>query len=339
MKKLIVMSFVIVMVAFLTGQAIATKPGNDVNPNGFPSGPHFNLNIIGKKPGFTCPEQKYEVTVCTHGDGSGGWLHLGEIVTEGNCPDDDTCVKVYGKVIFVPENGQDIEIYMRSGKKGGKGSKNAALPDTLQVIDPCAGFDGDGAVLQLPPNEGGYDVYARALATPTGEPNMIITPELIAGEDEHGNALLFLGVLTANGFETPSQEFRRKGKSNAIEITGLFEWTGTVCYLDPLDAPDGIYVPREVCAIDDDEDGLYDRYTEPDPIDGCLEGTLITVYCHAYSEEWVFNVGDFVEYLWDVTNNGLKLLQVRFYPVNPDPEPAPSRHNTLTTKWGEIKAK
>jgi hypothetical protein len=39
-----------------------------------------------------------------------------------------------------------------------------------------------------------------------------------------------------------------------------------------------------------------------------------TVYCNEYVDEWVFNIGDFVEYLWNLDNNGVKLLQVRFYP-------------------------
>ena len=90
--------------------ASATKPGEDVNPNGFPSGEHYNLNIIGKKAEFTCPEQEYD----EFGD------------------------PVYGNVIFVPENGQGIEIFMQSGK----GKKAADIP-TLQVIDPCSGFDGN----------------------------------------------------------------------------------------------------------------------------------------------------------------------------------------------------
>ena len=345
MKKLVVACFVIVMVASLTGQAIATKPGNDVNPNGFPSGKHFNLNIIAKKPGFTCPEQKYEVTVCTHPDGLGGLLHLGEIVTEGNCPGGDKCVKVYGKVIFVPETGQGIEIYMQSGKKGGS-PKNRTLPaDTLQVIDPCA-TDGTPAVLQLPPEEEGYHVYARALATPTetptGDPSMTVTPALSMAEDENGDDLFYLGLVTNDGFAKDNETFtRKKGKSVAVPITDLFLWSGTVCYL--VEPEEGGYVSTLVCGIDDDGDGFIDRYVLPDfvadPVDGCLDGVPTTVYCREYSDEWVFNIADFVDYLWDVNNNGLKLLQIRFYPVDPEPEPAPSRINTLTTKWGQIKTR
>ena len=56
--------------------------------NGAPSGAHYNLNIIGKKDGFTCPEQEYD----EFGD------------------------PIYGNVVFVPEDGEGIQILMESGR-------------------------------------------------------------------------------------------------------------------------------------------------------------------------------------------------------------------------------
>jgi hypothetical protein len=319
MKKLIAASFLVIMVAFSTGQVLATKPGEDVNPNGFPSGEHFNLNIIGKKDSFACPEQEY---------------------------DQETGEPIYGNVIFVPELGPKngdppIEILMQSGKHNGKGSKNTALPDVLQVIDPCtAAFDGDAAVLQLPKNEGGYRVYARALAKPTDNPDMTITPGLVAVEDEYENDLVYLGLVTDNGFETPYEIFtRKKGKSRAVDITGLFLWSGIVYYLSP--PADGYQYEQWVCGIDTDGDGVIDEYVIDD-----TKGTPILTYANAYTDEWVFSIGDFVEYLWDVNNNGLKLLQIRFYPNNggavsqaPGRPQTPDLKNTnLTTTWGDIKS-
>ena len=43
---------------------------------------------------------------------------------------------------------------------------------------------------------------------------------------------------------------------------------------------------------------------------------MVTGYCSDYTNEWIFNVAEFVDYLWTAENEGLKLLQVRFYPVN-----------------------
>jgi hypothetical protein len=327
-SMLLSVCFLFAATALSPPPASATPPGMSVNPNGFPSGPHYNLNIHGKKDSFTCPAQAYYYRVESCGCGQHA---VGDLVEECNELDDCslTDTPIYGNSIFVPENGEGIEIYMQSGKVGGKGNKAAALPqDELWAVDPCAGFDGDGAVIQLPPGE--YDVYARALAKPTDEPTMTITSGLTVVQDEYGNNLVYLGLVTEDGFATGSETFtRKKGKSKAVSITGLFEWTGTVCYFDAMDVPgteefiqnyccadgnaDGVY---EYCCTDSNGDGVYDAsecsgdLTQFDPY-AC---TNIETFCNSYTEEWIFNIADFVEYLWDTDNNGLKLLQVRFYP-------------------------
>lgn len=323
-----------VFLALLTlsfGSAYATKPGEEVNPNGFPSGPHYNLNIHGKKPGFTCPEQKYYMEIIGCPDNVCGEYETEPLVE--NCPDgftcDETSVPIYGNSIFVPENGEGIEISMQSGKVGGKGTKAAALPQNeLWAIDPCAVFDGDGAIIQLPPGE--YDVYARALATPTDNPNMTVSPQLVAAENEYGSDLVYLGLLTDDGFQTPSETFTRtKGKSSAIPITGLFNWTGTVCYIEMPEGftgevtthcchdygADGIF---DYCCFDQNGDSTYTKDECSGDLTGLVEGevecSIIETYCNEYTDEWIFNIADFVNYLWNTENNGLKLLQVRFYP-------------------------
>jgi len=264
---------------------MATKPGEPVNPNGFPSGDHYNLNIIGKKAEFTCPALEYD--------------------EYGN--------PVYGNVVFVPGNGENIQILMQSGV-----GKKAAAITQLQVTDPCAAaFDGDAAIMQLPRNDLGYRVYARVLAKPTDNPSMEIIPDLIAVEDEFGNDLVYLGLVTSNGFETPYVSFTRyKGKSTALDITGLFEWSGDVCYLTS-DYCNTIETcsTKSICCTDSNLDGIYESCDVKEG-DFCPEGTVeITAYCKTYVSEWVFNIGDFVTYLWSLDNSGVKLLQVRFYPV------------------------
>jgi len=265
----------------MVATATATKPGQDVNPNGFPSGEHYNLNIIGKKAGFTCPEPETDIY-------------------------DNV---IYGNVIFIPEDGNGIKIVMQSGK-----GKKAAAITKLQVIDPCTpAIDGDAAVLQLPKNEAGYHVYARTLGKPTESPDISIEPSLQLVEDENGNDLLYLGLVTNNGFQTSFFSMQRlKGKSKAVDITGLFLWSGDVCYFDNETVTD------TKCCIDSDSDGIYEGCTDYIIVDGievCPDGyDDINLNCVSYSDEWVFNIADFVEYLWDLKNNGLKLLQIRFYP-------------------------
>ena len=267
----------------LVSPVVGEKPDKEVNPNGFPSGHHYNWNIIGKKANFTCPEQAT----------------------------DDFGNLVYGNVVFVPEHGDNIEILMQSGK-----GKRAANITELQVIDWCTKtFDGDAAVLQLPKNDQGYRVYARALAKPTDNPYLKIVPSLEAVVDESGNDLIYLGLVTSNGFTSPYGSYtRKKGKSKATNITGLFEWSGEVCYLN-----EDYCNPWDECS----QTALCCTAVEPDGVfescevkgDACAMETIeVAAFCKTYDSEWVFNIGDFVTVLWATDNHGVKLLQVRFYP-------------------------
>jgi hypothetical protein len=147
---------------------------------------------------------------------------------------------------------------------------------------------------------------------------MTISPSLSVVEDEIGNDLLYLGLVTDNGFTSADGVTltRTKGKSTAVNITGLFEWSGDVCYFDQ---PDAAYTSTQMCCTDADLDGIYDACAEPEVVDGiatcaAIEFDLLDLFCVSYLDEWVFNIGDFVEYLWNIDNNGSKLVQIRFYP-------------------------
>lgn len=254
--------------------------------NGFPSGPHYNLNMIGKKAGF-----------------DGCTIQLDEY---GN--------PIYGNVVFVPENG-DSQIFMTSGS-----GKKTTFATTLQVTDQCAGFDGTGAVVEIPVNTAGYRVFARALAKPTDNPTMKVIPSLYEAVDEYGTPLLYLGTVTSNGFVKADGETftRTKGKATTVPISDLFNWQGYVCYetlpVDPAFDPT-LYPPTPLCLADTNGDGKLEFVSVP--ADGvCPDGsTLYPLYCQAYTTPtWVFNIADLVTYLWDVSNTGVKLVQIRFYP-------------------------
>lgn len=283
MKRTALFFFSFVLTAvFMCGPGEAVKPGQDVNPNGFPSGLHYNLNIIAKKDGFNCQD-------------------MGVPLDENGDP-------IYGNVVFVPENGQGIEIYIQSGK----GQRAAAVTE-LQVIDPCAAFDG--ALVQLPKMEAGCRVYARALAKPTGERRIAAVPELVTVQDENGQDLIFLGTLSENGFQTPDGYiYRKKGKSTALNITGMFMWSGSVCSLE-VPFEEGL-TQTTLCGMDTNDDGIHDVFDFP--VEGVCPGgytPILNAYCKTYTDAaWVFNIAEFVQYLWSIENNGVKLLQVRFYP-------------------------
>ena len=201
---------------------------------------------------------------------------------------------------------------MESGRKGPKSASDIM---GLRVTDTCTGFTPDDpAILLLPKNENGYRVYARVLGKPSEDEDSlrvieIYDPELTLVQDEFGNDLMYLGLVTERGFLTTSASFvRTSGKSQSVDITGLFLWSGSICYLYP---PDEFSLP-DSCCLDQNGDGIYDQCS-PLTEDTVCEGT--PVYCTEYLNEWVFNIGDFVEYFWNIDNNGTKLLQIRFYPL------------------------
>jgi len=76
-------------------------------------------------------------------------------------------------------------------------------------------------------------------------------------------------------------------KPLTVEISKLFYYTGCLDY-----NPDGI-------PDSNDEDSI------------------------CYTNEWVFDIDGFNEYWWDVDNNGLKRLEIRFSPVEPGYIPPP----------------
>jgi hypothetical protein len=287
----------ITMVIFLVGFANATQPGEDVNPNGFPSGSHYNLNIIGKEDTFTCPS------------------YLCDYVTDPGCVAD---------VIYVPVYSADpFEILMESG------TKRTSITE-LKVTDWCTEpFDNDGAVVQIP--SATYKVYARALAKPTYNPNIAIMGNSLSYvTDEYGNDLYYLGSFTKDCVTTPDIPectfTRTKGKSRATDISALFEFTGDICYFDttgycdPLDPSSctatslcctQVNIGTELEPIWVNRDCLI-----KDPLLSCDPQIEVSAFCKAYADNptSVFAVGDFVGYLWSMDNNGVKLLQIRFYP-------------------------
>ena len=301
MKKKLGMVLIVMVLAVLW--AFPTTAAPPTNPNGFPSGTHYNLNIIGKKAGFNgC-----DIAI-----------------------DPETNLPVYGGVVFTPQGSLEApaggDLLFRSGN-GRKAFVIEGLdPTALQVTDPCVtAFDQDPAEVVLPPSADGYWVYARALGKLTDNPSMTIKPNLIQVSSAD-DTLTYLGLVTSNGF-TRADGYtvtrQKGGKANAaININDLFSWSGFVCYtVDPitigLTEDPTVYPLRPMCAKDTSVplDGIFDAIMEP--VSGtCSDGTYTptSLYCHEYeNEEWLFNIADFVNYFVSIDNSGTKLVQIRFY--------------------------
>jgi hypothetical protein len=280
--------------------------------NGFPSGPHFNLNFLGKKDGFNCPPPEY--------DASGA--------------------QIFGNVVFMPRAGGVINVLIESGRKGPRSAPDSTK---LEVTDWCTeSFPDDGeatgdpAKFQLPAHDAGYALYARITGKPgtDGGPSATFQPpELYYVEDEAGNDLVLLGLVTKDGVSTvaadgtvyrTSTDTSKKGKGvqKATDISALFEWSGEICYLQSdtdgycLDATEtNLCVDRSICCVDENSDGIYESCVTL--TDGtCPDSTqLVTATCRTFTDEWIFNVGDFVGALWPISSTGAYNIQIRAYPL------------------------
>jgi hypothetical protein len=171
---------------------------------------------------------------------------------------------------------------------------------------------------------GHYNVFARALARPGGKTTIEAWFSL-----KEGYATPPPAILDAEGYQLYSLgtvDLSRDGKKpQVVNINKLFYWTITICEVDEF-------------------------------------GNLVN--CVDYTNYWVFDIEEIDEYLWKYNNEGLKLLQVRFYPCqllgvdtnDPNAEnlcvdelgnplvasksgggSAPAKSDTVATTWGDIK--
>ena len=383
MKRIIgytLSAMVVAVLVFGVLPAAAGKPLDVIQmSNGFPSGEHFNLNIHGKKVGYTC----------------------GECV-----PDPNSDPPVECNVINIPEYTSSVNtIRYVSGRK--------VKIDDLTVFDSCTeAFDGNPAEVWLPYEPEGYWVFARALGKPGKKDEDVrriilenISLEAYSLSEDVSNPDdvfdqfvqdMALGLIIKNGtyemsnsghntlirFDSEPQG-KGKGKTLGKNITDMFMWTGFVFdprldlnedgVVDELDVEyacwsqydydgDGVINNTDLidsgitdvsgpvgvpdtfidrwdlafiapCDYDLNGNGLIDAWDgEFDPWyagifpDSEFEAWLydnmtvtiddVTIILWEYYEEvWVFTIADLVYHNQVVTNEGIKNLQIRFYPV------------------------
>ena len=278
--------------------ANAAKPQKVIEySNGYPSGAHYNLNIHGKDP------------------------------TTYNC--DST---PGGNSVFIDEQGESTIKYISN--------KKSSVTE-LVAKDPCAeAFDDDPVEVQIPKEDEGYYVFGRVPGNHQntgGESSLIMVPNPnieACNDTEEGNPdfgdltscpddplnedLLALGLITSNGvFDLVDQEFiqvdnsgnekgKGQGKSKAIDITGLFLWTGDVCD-DSYDTNGDGSITVDDILVDLNGDEVIDE------LDLAI---YLETNCTHFDSKWVFSVADLVVVDNTITNDNVKLLKLRFYPVS-----------------------
>jgi hypothetical protein len=327
MKRItIVVVSVLVVTTLVLGAStvMADKPshageGNQLipRPNGFPAGPHYNLNIHGKKVGFACND--------TPGGGS----------------------------VFVDEYGP-AKIQYVSNKKGSLTELMVLDPcavnnGTAKVQLPyeAEGYYVFGRILGKPNNSSNNGDASSVILYP----NVVMQACNDTGDPGFGNwtscdPLLALGLIVQNQVYVAENETyvrfepgvtKGKGKSKATDITALFTYVGWVVHSD-LDIGNstsgwcGNVTDPEPDGQINDCDVPTDAYntipgTQPYDSDANLfidleewlayNADLDPPMAWYFSEGdgmWIFNIADLVVTEQGLVNDGTKLLQIRFYP-------------------------
>lgn len=234
----------------------------------------------------------------------------------------------YGDTVYLQNNSalsQNNKIIRLDSSMSDKYARSE--DKAFGVHDACtAPLDGDVAEISLPKAEKGYYVVSRILGKPTHNSGFTIDGNLFFIKDEFGSDYLVLGLITGSGFQTPVQT-STQGDTVSVpkDISGLFEWSGKVCYFDSATycarEPDaGVCTSEERCCTDTDEDEILDSCIDAtrnfDETLSCTTGALTALSCRTYVNESIFNIAEFVTYLWNVDDEGnFKEADFLFYPV------------------------
>jgi hypothetical protein len=287
--------FLSLFLAFQVNPAMAAKPLPVIEmSNGYPSGPHFNLNIHG-------------TSSCQTSEG--------------------------GNSVFISEYGDSTIQYVTN--------KKSSVTELI-ALDTCAEeFDGDPAKVQIPYESEGFFVFARIKGKPNNgqdalESSVILSPNLVTDacndtDPENpdfptytecpDDTLLALGLIVGtNVYEATDvgfvrfqdQDAKGKGKDKATDITSLFTYTGWV-YDASLDLNlDGVIDENDVPL---DYDLNLNGIIDPDEFGNWQLDQVDAGLANSYENEWILNIADFVVTDQTISNDGTKLLKIRFYPV------------------------
>jgi hypothetical protein len=322
MRSFTLVLFTLATIFLLTVSALsvsAAKPQDVIaKSNGFPSGPHFNLNIHGKDPLNFTPGDNTE---------GGSSVFISEYTFDPVTEDP------------VPET-----IRYSSDRKGA---------DNLIVHDAYSeafATEYDPIEVELPYEQEGYYVFARILGKPQNgqyndeRSNIILYPNnLISAQNYEDGDLLGLGLITRNAtyyageegfyrFDEPTE--KGKGKSKARDITHLFSYSGWVIDpeldinndgdIDINDLPSDADAKAAILAasknwedydghpIWGNNNGLIDTIEEWLAFNADLGDDSLAWY---FANEWIFSIADLVITEQGLVNDGTKLIQIRFYPV------------------------
>jgi hypothetical protein len=333
---------VVVALVFGATVALAAKPqnsgsGKDVIAlsNGFPSGEHFNLNIHGKKADFI-------------GDPTPGGNSV--FILEYSLIDPDTDLPIPEHIQYVSNKKASLtELTVLDPLAEAFSGDPAKVqlpyePDGYYVFGRILGKPNNGQNGQEAPASS-IILYPNAVVGAWNDTNS--DPDFGDYNGEEDESLLPLGLIVGpNAYvvdpvtETyvrfdPGTTTKGKGKSKATDITRLFTYTGWVVdasldtylpavgetpagdgVIDINDVPLGDYDSNALTPDDHDYDNDGDE--DADDVEAWLTdmSLLDPPMAWYFENEWILNIADLVITEQGLVNDGTKLLQVRFYPVD-----------------------
>jgi hypothetical protein len=352
MQRIVIVALAIVVVtAFAIGSAtaFAAKPqsngsGKDVidMSNGFPSGEHHNLNIHGMKEGYICEEIEggNSVRVSLYDTATIQYVSnkkssVANLTVLDPCAVDGGTAKVqlpyeqdgyfvFGRIGGTPNNN--------GNNKDGDPSRIILYPNV--IVDACNWNSSAESE-----EEFGTHTSCDEALLPLG---VIVGDNLYTPNPANATFERFDPIPSGNNG-------KGTGRSKGMDITRLFTYTGWAAdaSLDIgnstggcLPGQDGILdncdVPLTAWTIITDagfnpED--YDPHIHNYPNCGdvthgvddgqidieewlAFQEDLGAVACNYYCEEFILNIADLVVTEQEIENQGAKLLQIRFYPVD-----------------------
>ena len=338
MKRIFINTLSVVIVAIFAigvSSAIAAKsPKVIYYSNGFPSGYHLNLNIHGKKIDYVCDPtaggNSIFIPLYSGGDEQNGYDASIEYITNRKSPVNELSVldRCTGFENVVNDPSQD-----------------EPDPAKVQIPYEAQGYYVFGRILAKPNN-------GKNCEGETCPSKIILYPNIVkqACNDSGGigdrafgdytdcEGELALGLIVGANQYIPNPETevyerfdpdatKGKGKSKATDITRLFTYVGWVVD-ERLDFnEDGAITIEDVPLSDygnalsgENHDYNNDGDETVDDVTAWLtwESEQDTPMAWFFSEDdnkWILNIADLVITEQGLVNDGTKLLQLRFYPV------------------------